>query len=78
MTESLTLGAIVTRLKKVGFGKVKLICKGGQGATFRVVREGCIYCLKLFVFCEGGKAEYHHWDQVWRRATHHRYLVGFH
>ena len=78
VTESLTLHAIVSRLKQEGFGRVRLISKGGQGATFRVVKEGSIYCLKLFVFSDCARAEYNHQSQVWRRATHQRYLVGFH
>ena len=68
----------MARLKQEGFSRVKLIYKGGQGATFRVIRGNSIYCLKLYLFCDSAMLEYNYWSQIWRRATHYRYLVGFH
>jgi hypothetical protein len=78
MTDTLTKDTVIKRLKREGFQTVELIAKGGQGACFRVVKDNCNYCLKLFLYSDTAKAEYHNWDIVWRKAFYGRYIVGFH
>ena len=48
VTEWITIGAIIQNLRRTKRQRIRIISRGGQGLTFRCVRDNRFECVKVY------------------------------